>query len=1317
MSSILQQTLRGVCFDTGWCYAVFWKLKRQARSVLTWEDAFYGAKGDDTNATSIVSSLGQQVNPGLVNMEDPIALSVSKMSYHMYSVGEGIIGRIAFTNKHQWVFSSNDKGTTTDGGSTKKANLRMQPEKYPSGWDQQFAAGIKTIAVIAVPQGVVQLGSTRVIAEDLKLIGHVKALFGTLQNVPGAFLSDLVTEVQGGGVHAAYPMAVPAPQLSLARTPSLPTTFTRTPSSPASMNLSTAGVGRLPSILAAQQQILVHAHSMPSPSVLGFSGGVSYFQHSPCDHSVLESLSNPSFCTLQPLCTSAGSEDIRPIKMGTMPGVKHVSFTSGMKVNTPPETGVIRQFSLSSKASSGALSAATSSPFSPGVHSPYSTDSSVTGGKGVTVEEPDQLRFNTPPRTGVIRHLSLNSNASPIVLPAPIGAPCLQAVHSPYSVNYDGTGGKGDVEEFEQWKATPPPQTGIIRNLSLNSKASSVAIPAVTGAPFTRVVHSPYSSCSATVVEKGTKVEDFEQMKGNPPPRAGVIRHLSLSSKGSSVAIVPQAVHSPYIKSAVSGDKGIHAEISEKSAANQSPRAGITRQLSLNSKDSPIARHSTAGAPFLQTVHSPCSASSAATRNKGVNVPSVGESELFRAESKSAFRMESPRPVTGRQMLMAVESCEVKSLIDSPNTSGSITREDYTSMAGRTWLENTQSVACQKLPLKRTLGGVRLSAEESGGRSFPLDKRLCVEGLQPDNSRLSEISQHLDSCRSSTLHGKMRHIQTLKEVQQQDRYSRMADCAQLASGPLSNQLSIGGPQLDSSLPSGEISSLVDRPAIESNEGLARKLSLQSQHLGVVSIPKGVYQVHQSSSEPGVRNLLSCSNNSVIGGFPLSISCCTKQDLHDGRESGSVGAKVSSFPCEEITSKSSRLTVQISDLLDLAQRFDNADSESHKDFTSVNVDSHQAFSSALFDDYFESMQSLKPIFQSPDRPVGDSGPTEYSVHNLFTSELDDFDEFFASLSKGAEGKSGLSAQPESVSGTRSSSEVSGYLNSDSQDVTLKGEEKFTNLISSCSAPLRHVASAANQQVRGCIADEATPPAKEVTHLDKELLVDRFVNSRFHPELSLPRDGDADLSCQEMAALLHPASRQRETRKKGKKRRWPGKDGGLLRSKCRQKIQEQIQELRTIVPDGARCGIDTLLKRALEYASALQTVSENSGKGASSANVQIPAGVTGIGSTSEASTSFEVSWVVDIGTQERACPVLVESHSQPGQMLVEMMCQEHSIFLKIADVLKRLGFTILKGVMEARSNSIWAKFVIEGPPEIHRVQVLWPLLHLLGASRES
>ncbi|MCO5595066.1 hypothetical protein L7F22_049103 [Adiantum nelumboides] len=1209
-----------------------------------------------------------------------------------------IIGRIAFTNKHQWVFSSNDKGFVTDGGSTKKANSRAQPEKYPSGWDQQFAAGIKTIAVIAVPQGVVQLGSTRVIAEDLKLIGHVKALFGTLQNVPGAFLSDFVTEVQRGGVHTPYPMAVPAPQLSLTRTPSLPKTLaTRTASPAASTNLSAPGVGRLPRNLAAQQQILTHAHSMPTPSALGLSGGVSYFQHLPCDNSALESFSNPSICTLQRSCTSAGSEDVRPLKMATTTGVKpstHISAASGMNINTP-QTGVIQQRPLSSKASAVAISAATSSPFSQAVYSPCSTDSSVTVGKGVNVVEPDQFRFNPPPPAGVIRHLSLNSKASTTLLPAATAAPFLQAVHSLYSVNSDCMGGKGDVEDFEQPKVTPLPQTGIIRNLSLNSKASRVATPAVTGAPSTQPVHSAYSVHSITGVGKNMNVKDSEKIKikRNPPLRTGVIRHLSLSSNVSPIVILDASdgpvsqVNSP---NAVVGDKD-----AQKSGGKYPPQIGGTRHLSPTSQDSPIGVHSAAGAPFHGTFHSPCSVSSAATRGNGVNLPSVAQSEQSRAPGKSTFRAESPWPVCRKQMILATERGEVDSFVDSSNTSVSTARGHCLTSVGGTWSQKTQSMTPGTSPVKQMLGDVRVSAEQSGGRSFQSGQKLSMEGLQSDSSsRRSEINQQQDSRRCLIESEPMRNIQTLMEVQQLDHCStRLVHSAQLAPSPVGKELAKG---LDRPLPPAEISSLVERRAIESNE-LSEHCQLQD-----VSYSGKNKMCQFESSEPGESNLLPSSNASVIGGFPSSVSWNTmKQDSHEERK---PIVKLSSSPCKEITSESSYLTVQMSDLLELAQQFEYADSEGQKDLNSVNVDSPQVFLSNLFDDYIESLQSLKPIFQSPHQPVGDSGQTDYSVQNLFNNELDDFDEFFASLDKIEEGKSGLSAQPEAVSGTRSNSEVSGYLIGDSYNNTSKGEENFINIIIGSKTALCPAPSATDRPDLDCSAYGATLQRKE-----KDLQTGRFVNSRYYPELLLPQEGNTVVSCKEMAALPRPRSRQCEIRKKGRKRRWSIEGDSTLQLKGRQKMQERIQELRAIVPDGAKGGIDTLLERALEYASALQRLSQDSCKGPSSTNLQIPEG--GIG------TAFDASWVIDTGAHETACPVLVESLSQPGQMLVEMLCQEHAIFLKIADVVKSLGFTILKGVMEARSNSIWARFMIEGPQEIHRVEVLWPLLHLLGASTVS
>lgn len=45
------------------------------------------------------------------------------------------------------------------------------------------------------------------------------------------------------------------------------------------------------------------------------------------------------------------------------------------------------------------------------------------------------------------------------------------------------------------------------------------------------------------------------------------------------------------------------------------------------------------------------------------------------------------------------------------------------------------------------------------------------------------------------------------------------------------------------------------------------------------------------------------------------------------------------------------------------------------------------------------------------------------------------------------------------------------------------------------------------------------------------------------------------------------------------------------------------------------------------------------------------------------------------------------------LLQMLCEERGLFLEIADLVKGLGLNILKGVMEARNDKIWARFSVE------------------------
>ncbi|KAH9302693.1 hypothetical protein KI387_014276 [Taxus chinensis] len=202
MTSVLQQILRLQCHQSGWCYAVFWKLKRLGRMMLTWEDGYCEFANPSVISTSALTMpelflnglnvVGNSIDcttPGsrwVVPWKIRLAFAVAKMSYQVFSLGEGIIGRVAFTGKHQWILVENNCAGLAN--STGAVEDRLM---FEAGWQNQFAAGIKTIALIAVvPHGVVQLGSTHPIMENLELVKHIKTLFVKLQNVPGVFVSN-----------------------------------------------------------------------------------------------------------------------------------------------------------------------------------------------------------------------------------------------------------------------------------------------------------------------------------------------------------------------------------------------------------------------------------------------------------------------------------------------------------------------------------------------------------------------------------------------------------------------------------------------------------------------------------------------------------------------------------------------------------------------------------------------------------------------------------------------------------------------------------------------------------------------------------------------------------------------------------------------------------------------------------------------------------------------------------------------------------------------------------------------------------------------
>ncbi|KAJ4891375.1 Transcription factor bHLH155 [Raphanus sativus] len=151
MGSTSHEILRSLCSNTEWKYGVFWKLNHRSRMVLTLEDAYYDNHGHNNSPKNMHN--------------DPLGLALAKMAYHVYSLGEGIVGHVAVSGEHQWVFPE-------------YYDNWYSASEFHNVWESQISAGIKTILVVPVgPCGVVQLGSLLKVDEDVTLVNHIKHMF------------------------------------------------------------------------------------------------------------------------------------------------------------------------------------------------------------------------------------------------------------------------------------------------------------------------------------------------------------------------------------------------------------------------------------------------------------------------------------------------------------------------------------------------------------------------------------------------------------------------------------------------------------------------------------------------------------------------------------------------------------------------------------------------------------------------------------------------------------------------------------------------------------------------------------------------------------------------------------------------------------------------------------------------------------------------------------------------------------------------------------------------------------------------------------
>ncbi|KAL7084771.1 hypothetical protein ACP275_14G241500 [Erythranthe tilingii] len=153
----------------------------------------------------------------------------------------------------------------------------------------------------------------------------------------------------------------------------------------------------------------------------------------------------------------------------------------------------------------------------------------------------------------------------------------------------------------------------------------------------------------------------------------------------------------------------------------------------------------------------------------------------------------------------------------------------------------------------------------------------------------------------------------------------------------------------------------------------------------------------------------------------------------------------------------------------------------------------------------------------------------------------------------------------------------------------------------------------------------------------------------------------------------------------------------RPKDRQMIQDRMKELREIVPNGEKCSIDALLERTIKHMLFLQSVVKHADE--------------------LTKDNVGATWAYEVGSQSTVCPIVVKDLHQPRQMQIEMLCEERGIFLEIADIIRGMGFTILKGLMETRDDKIWAHFTVEANRNMTRMEVFLSLVHLFEQNAKN
>ncbi|KAL7261074.1 hypothetical protein ACSBR1_006677 [Camellia fascicularis] len=234
VTHLLQHTLRSLCIheDSQWVYAVFWRILprnypppkwdsqggvydrsrgNRRNWILVWEDGFCNFSAStaeiaagDCPGSSVYGNCEYQHYQGL----QPELFF--KMSHEIYNYGEGLIGKVAADHSHKWIFKE-----PNDQEINFLSSWQNSADSQPRTWEAQFQSGIKTIALIAVREGVVQLGSVHKVIEDLSYVVLLRKKFSYIESIPGVLLPHPSSSSSSSPPPpSTYPFNAAAPELA-----------------------------------------------------------------------------------------------------------------------------------------------------------------------------------------------------------------------------------------------------------------------------------------------------------------------------------------------------------------------------------------------------------------------------------------------------------------------------------------------------------------------------------------------------------------------------------------------------------------------------------------------------------------------------------------------------------------------------------------------------------------------------------------------------------------------------------------------------------------------------------------------------------------------------------------------------------------------------------------------------------------------------------------------------------------------------------------------------------------------------------------------